>query len=147
MTVSQHRRQTILTLIGRQPVRTQEELVDALAAEGIEASQASVSRDVAALGLVKRDGRYAVRATATAVGDPLARRLRERLLSIQAAGPCMVVLKTTLGEASGLALAIDETSWPEVVGTLAGDDTIFVATPSQGDSAALMGRLRSLWGR
>jgi transcriptional regulator of arginine metabolism len=133
----------VLSIIGGRPIATQEELVAALREEGIEASQASVSRDVATLGLVKAGGRYVLPARLPAAGqDRLEQRVREHLQSAAAAGPHMIVLRTAPGEAGLLALAIDGAGRPGVVGTVAGDDTIFVAVTNERSSRELLRELR-----
>ena len=116
----------ILELISTRAIRTQEELAEALAAEGWEVTQSSVSRDIAALRLAKVNGAYR-RATAPAVADPDERRIAEGVLTIEPAGEALVVLHTPPGEANRVAVALDRLAWPEVIGTIAGDDTIFLA--------------------
>ncbi len=121
------RRELILAIVAGERVETQEELVAALEVRGVTASQASVSRDVTALHLVKVDGRYAPPPTDLPVDNPLEARISAYLIGHAAAGDNMVVLKTPPGEAPGVALALDRLALPGVVGTVAGDDTIFVA--------------------
>jgi len=122
-----HRRQAILAAIATRRIETQEQMVEALAEQGIEASQASVSRDITALHLVKADGRWMAPAQELPTRNPLEERIAGRLLSVAPAGDHLLVLKTPPGEAQGVALAIDRLDPVEVVGTLAGDDAIFVA--------------------
>jgi transcriptional regulator of arginine metabolism len=138
------RRERILALVAGGELGTQEELVEALRREGIEASQASVSRDIAALGLVKAGGRYAVRPSAKPARNPLEERVREFLIAIAPAGDHLLVLKTPPGEASALGYAIDGLDLPGVVGSVAGDDTVFVALDGRGAAAALQRRLRAI---
>ena len=117
----------ILELISTRAVRTQEELAEALGAEGWEVTQSSVSRDIAALRLIKVDGAYR-RPTSVAVpSDPDERRIADGVLTAEAAGDALVVVHTPAGEANRVAVALDRLAWPEVAGTIAGDDTIFVA--------------------
>lgn len=119
----------ILELVATRPLRTQEELADALAQEGWEVTQSSVSRDIATLGLVKAEGIYQ-RPSAVHlrdITDPNERRLAESLLSVERAGDALLVLHTPPGEAQRVGSALDLLAWPEIAGTLAGDDTIFVA--------------------
>jgi transcriptional regulator of arginine metabolism len=141
-----HRRELILRLIARHALSTQEELVAALAAEGVVASQASVSRDIAALGLVKAGGRWALRPEATPARDPLEERVREFLLLVASAGPHLLVLKTPPGEAQALAYALDGMALPGLVGTVAGDDTVFAAVKDAEAGRFVARRLRSLAG-
>jgi transcriptional regulator of arginine metabolism len=117
----------ILELISTRAVRTQEELAEALAAEGWDVTQSSVSRDIGALRLVKVDGAYRRPPRGTAPADPDERRIAEGVLTIESAGEALVVLHTPPGEANRVAVALDRLAWPEVVGTIAGDDTIFLA--------------------
>jgi len=128
MSTKVERQDAILRLVDGQHLSTQSELAEALRAEGIEAVQTTVSRDVAQLGLVKvrnGDGRliYA-----------LASALRSFAGSLIATGPVLVV-HTPRGLAAALADAIDEAGLQEVAGTIAGDNTVFVAV-REGSSAA-----------
>jgi transcriptional regulator of arginine metabolism len=117
----------ILELISTRVLRTQEELAEALAAEGWDVTQSSVSRDIAALRLVKVDGAYRRAPKASAVADPDERRIADGVLTAEPAGEALVVLHTPPGEANRVAVAIDRLAWTDVVGTIAGDDTIFLA--------------------
>lgn len=122
-----HRRRMILEAIAETRIETQEQMVAALATRGIEASQASVSRDITALRLVKADGRWTASPRELSTANPLEERISGRLRSVTPAGDHLLVLKTPPGEAQGVALALDDLEREGVVGTLAGDDTIFVA--------------------
>ena len=118
----------ILELISTRGLHTQEELAEALAGEGWEVTQSSVSRDIAALGLVKVGGAYRKpEPAAVRSEDPDERRIADGLIGIDPAGDAMLVLHTLPGEASRVGAALDRLAWPEIAGTLAGDDTIFVA--------------------
>lgn len=117
----------ILELISTRAIRTQEELAEALAAEGWEVTQSSVSRDIAALRLVKVDGAYRRPVSVEIPSDPNERRIADGVLTAEAAGDALVVVHTPAGEANRVAVALDRLAWPEVAGTIAGDDTIFVA--------------------
>jgi transcriptional regulator of arginine metabolism len=117
----------ILELISTRAIRTQEELAEALAAEGWEVTQSSVSRDIAALRLAKVEGAYRRAPASPAIADPDERRIADGVLAAQPAGEALVVLHTPPGEANRVAVAIDRLAWPDVVGTIAGDDTIFLA--------------------
>ena len=117
----------ILELISTRPVRTQEELADALTALGWDVTQSSVSRDIAALRLVKVDGAYRKPGPRVSRADPDERRVAEGVLTIDTAGDALVVLHTSPGEANHVAAALDRLAWREVIGTIAGDDTIFLA--------------------
>jgi transcriptional regulator of arginine metabolism len=117
----------ILELITTRSIRTQEELSDALAAEGWEVTQSSVSRDIAALRLVKVDGAYRRPPRGVSAADPDERRIAEGVLTVESAGEALIVLHTPPGEANRVAVALDRLAWADVVGTIAGDDTIFLA--------------------
>jgi len=142
MSEHRRRRQAILELIAASAIGTQEELADALARRGFEVSQSSVSRDIATLGLAKSGGRWVRSAATSRVPDPMLARIRDNVLEIRQAGEHLVVLITPPGEASAVGVALDRQSWPEIVGTLAGDDTIFVAVTGSRGAEALKRRLR-----
>jgi transcriptional regulator of arginine metabolism len=131
----------ILELISTRTVRTQEELADALTSQGWEVTQSSVSRDITALRLVKADGAYRRPAVRTVRSDPDEQRIAEGVLTVDAAGDALVVLHTSPGEANRVAVALDRLAWPEIIGTIAGDDTIFLAVK---DSTAQRRVLRDL---
>jgi transcriptional regulator of arginine metabolism len=126
------RQGAILRLVGERELGTQEEVADALRSAGFDAVQTTVSRDIAQLGLVKvrnADGRlvYALPGAADLSRlSELTTSLRRWTLSIASTGN-LVVIKTPPGTANVLARALDESALPDVVGTIAGDDTIFVA--------------------
>ena len=140
------RRRAILALVARRRIHTQGELVEALAREGFEVSQASVSRDIAALGLGKRDGRWVLPGTGAPGDDPLLARVRASVLAVRESPPNLLVLVTPPGEASATALAIDQLGLAGIAGTIAGDDTVFVAVAAGGDLRHLARRLRRLAG-
>ncbi|MEO7987541.1 MAG: arginine repressor, partial [Gemmatimonadales bacterium] len=117
----------ILELISTRAIHTQEELGEALASEGWDVTQSSVSRDIAALRLVKAGGAYRRPVVVATPVDPDERRIAESVLTVDRAGEALVVLHTPPGEANRVAVALDRLAWPDVVGTLAGDDTIFLA--------------------
>ena len=117
----------ILELISTRVMRTQEELAEALAAQGWDVTQSSVSRDIAALRLVKVDGAYRRPSRGPTPNDPDELRIAEGVLTTDPAGDALVVLHTPPGEANRVAVAIDRLAWPDIIGTIAGDDTIFLA--------------------
>ena len=116
----------ILELITTRPVRTQEELATSLTAEGWKVTQSSVSRDIAVLGLVKAGGAYR-RGQPRLPTDPDEQRISEGVLSVERAGDALLVVHTPPGEANRVAVAMDRLAWNDVMGTIAGDDTIFIA--------------------
>jgi transcriptional regulator of arginine metabolism len=139
----------ILEMVATRPIRTQEELAEALSGEGWEVTQSSVSRDISQLGLVKSDGIYARPALTRLVDvvDPNERRIAESVLTIDAAGDALLVLHTPPGEAQRVGSALDLLAWPEIVGTIAGDDTIFLAMVNAAAQAVVARRLNALQGR
>jgi transcriptional regulator of arginine metabolism len=134
----------ILELISTRAVRTQEELAEALAAEGWEVTQSSVSRDIAALRLVKVDGAYRRGSRVVEVADPDERRIAEGVLTAEPAGPALVVVHTPPGEANRVAVAMDRLAWPDIVGTIAGDDTIFLAVKDEPAQRRVLREVRRL---
>ena len=135
----------ILELISTRDLHTQEELAEALAAEGWDVTQSSVSRDIGALRLVKVDGAYRRRLDGSrAAADPDRRRIAEGVLAVDPAGEALVVLHTPPGEANRVAVALDRLAWPEVIGTIAGDDTIFIAVKDAAAQRRVMREVRRL---
>lgn len=135
----------ILELISSYVIHTQEELAEALAREGWDVTQSSVSRDIAALRLVKVDGAYQrpMRVTGpTATPDEV--RIAEGMLMIEPAGDALVVLHTPAGEANRVGVALDRLAWPDLLGTIAGDDTIFVAVRNRAAQQRLVKALTRL---
>lgn len=139
------RRNTILRLLRGTVVRGQNELTELLRKNGYAVTQSSVSRDLRELGVSKASGRYLPPADeiARANGDFAA--LAQFVRSINPAGPSITVVKTSIGSAGSVAVAIDKAEWPEVVGTISGDDTIFLATPDARAQTRLVERLHSLF--
>lgn len=144
-----YRQSVVLELIEREAITSQEQLRARLQARGIETTQATVSRDIRDLGLVKRpsDGAYrrpnAVTPAAGNGGAGLARAVGEYLRGQEVVAQ-MVVLKTDTGQAQPLAVALDRAHLGEVVGTIAGDDTILVICRTDRDAAVLAERLTTL---
>ena len=113
------RQQKILSLIQAKPIGTQEDLRTLLERAGVAATQSSVSRDLEELGIVKQHGHYTLpRANGTSARG---------LLSLDQAGDSLVIARTLPGLASAVAVEIDAAALTEVVGTIAGEDTIFIA--------------------
>ena len=136
----------ILELISTRSIRTQEELADALAAEGWDVTQSSVSRDIGTLRLIKLSGVYGRPASAATAADPDERRIAEGVLTAEPAGEALVVLHTPPGEANRVAVAVDRLAWPDVVGTIAGDDTIFMAVKDGSAQRRVLTAVRKLSG-
>jgi transcriptional regulator of arginine metabolism len=140
------RRAAILRIIGESTVRNQDDLVKVLRREGFEATQSSVSRDLRELGVAKAGDRYILPSQdAVVVGNPFA-AVAKFVTEIKTAGTSLTVVKTTTGTAQSVAVAIDSSEWPEIVGTISGDDTIFIATDEAKDQKKLRERLRGIFG-
>ena len=141
----EQRRRRILELVATRELRTQDELAEALAAAGRAATQSSVSRDIAALGLVKIDGVYRrPQRTARPTRNPDQERIANDVLSAESAGDALIILKTAAGEANHVVVGLDRLAWTEVVGTIAGDDTIFVAVRDRASKLRALARLKKL---
>jgi transcriptional regulator of arginine metabolism len=136
------RRDAILRILRDTPVRRQHELVRLLRREGHDVTQSSISRDLRELGVLKASGRYLAPADEGTRVNSDFDMLRQFVRSVATAGPSLVVLKTTVGAAQSVAAAIDKAEWPEVVGTISGDDTIFLATDTARAQAQAVARLR-----
>ena len=132
--MKQLRQRAIRDLVEQRPIRTQQELAAALRERGFRTTQATISRDVAELGLIKvgRGGTQAyafpprLREAEASGEDRIRTLLHDMPVEIREAGT-MLVLRTLPGSAHPLAAALDRARWPEVVGSIAGDDTVFVA--------------------
>jgi transcriptional regulator of arginine metabolism len=149
VTTKFERQGTILRLVQQQPLSTQAEVAEALRANGIDAVQATVSRDITQLGLVtvrNAEGRLVYSLPGAADLDrieELAAALR-RWMGESAASGSLLVIKTPRGFAAALADAIDIANLHEVAGTIAGDNTVFVACRDGVTPAELSSELRSL---
>lgn len=123
------RRAAIRDLLLEGPAATQASLVSALQDLGHVATQSSVSRDLREMGAIKTAGGYEL-PTASASGDDQVAAVANLLRSITPAGSNLLVVRTGVGAAQRVGLAFDRCGWPGMVGTIAGDDTVFVATES-----------------
>ena len=139
------RRGAIVRLLRAGLVRKQHDLVRLLKKEGHAVTQSSISRDLRDLGVLKASGRYVLPPDelTRANGDFAA--LAQFVRGMRRAGPSLTVLRTTMGAAQSVAVAIDKAEWPEVAGTISGDDTIFIATASARAQGELNARLRALF--
>lgn len=152
--MKQARQQAIRDLVEQRPIRTQQELAAALRERGFRATQATVSRDVAELELAKgdRDGRPAYvlpprLIEAEVSGEDRLRRLFADLpVELREAG-LLLIVRTLPGSAHPIAAALDRARWPEVRGSIAGDDTVFVAFADRRTLIAVKRRLLHLSGR
>ena len=144
------RQEALLEIIRRERIDTQEELTNALRAAGFPVTQATVSRDIKELRLIKtlgEDGRYhyaAVRSAATEeVSSKLQTLFRDVVKSVDHA--CnMVVVKSLAGTAGAVCAAVDSMELPSIVGTLAGDDTIMIVARTEADAVRLSRTLKDL---
>jgi transcriptional regulator of arginine metabolism len=140
-----YRQSAILELVDREAITSQEQLRERLRTRGIDATQATLSRDIRDLGLIKRaaDGAYRRAGTELSAVHPEedCRSAVDDYLRRYDVVDQLVVLKTDAGQAQPLAVAIDRAGLAEVVGTIAGDDTILVICRSAPDAAGLSKRL------
>lgn len=149
--MKQLRQRAIRDLVEQRTIRTQQELAAALRERGFRTTQATISRDVAELGLIKsgRGGTHAyaipprLREADTSGEDRIRTLLRDTPVEIRDAGT-MLVFKTLPGSAHPLAAALDRARWPEVVGSIAGDDTVFVAFADRGSLGRVKRRVEQL---
>lgn len=140
------RRTALAKIIREQAVGRQTELVDLLRKHGHIATQSSVSRDLRELGVAKMGDRYVLPDRAQAAKSDFS-TLKQFVSARLTAGTNLTVLKTTVGSAQSVAVAIDTARWPEVIGTLSGDDTIFIATAGAREQRKLAERLFAIFGR
>ena len=131
------RRVAIADLLASRRIRRQSELVAALKELGFKTTQASVSRDLQALAATKVGGRYRLPEFKSEVPSSV----RGLIESTVCAGDHLLVVRTRAGGAQSVAFAIDESDWPDVVGTIGGDDTIFVAVPDPAAGVRVQARL------
>ncbi len=145
------RQKQILDIIRETPVATQVELAEALRARGFNVTQATVSRDIRELGLVKSNTGSGVRYLAPGErpqmisDDRLRRMFRDQVLDVDYAEN-LVVVKTVPGAAQGVASALDQVQWPGIMGSVAGDDTIFIAVKPRQQVKKISERLASYLG-
>lgn len=133
------RREKLKQLVATKRLSRQAEIVQELERLGFSVTQSCVSRDIARLGIVKMNGVYALpRSLRTAA-------THGTILALDTAGDNLIVIKTEPGEAAPVALAIDHAQFAEVVGTVAGDDTLFVAVKTAADQSAAIQRIKQLF--
>lgn len=134
------RRETIRQLLQRRPAGTQQALVDELNERGLVATQSSVSRDLRELGAIKTTEGYQLPADDAEPDDEL-HGVAGFLRSITPAGPNLLVIRTAIGAAQRVALALDRCNWPEMVGNIGGDDTVFVACDTTASQKILIAKI------
>ena len=135
--MKRERQRKILELIKAHRIATQQELVEKLVSRNIEATQSSVSRDIVELRLTKIDGFYVAADTVQVLTLPT--------IELDTAGDNLIVLKTNIGQAQPCALKIDGAQIKEIVGTLAGDDTVFIAVKNKADQRGAMKAIAKLF--
>ena len=140
------RRSALAKIIREQAVGRQTELVAMLRKHGHVATQSSISRDLRELGVAKVGDRYVLPDAAAEPKNDFS-TLKQFVRARLTAGTNLTVLKTTVGSAQSVAVAIDTARWPEVVGTISGDDTIFIATAGAREQRQLGLRLLAIFGR
>ncbi len=147
------RHQAILELVGSGPVPSQEELQRLLHKKGFDAGQATLSRDIRELGLVKTAEGYSLPSNGNGKGNgnsysdtalpSVSRLVREFVTSVRAAQN-LLVTKTSVGSAQPVAAALDGENWPEAIGTIAGDDTILIVCTDSRSAGRLAGRIQGM---
>jgi len=136
------RRQAIARLLVEHVVNRQAELVELLRAEGYPATQSSVSRDLRDLNAAKLKNGYSLPKPIELGDEESLQIVADLVRDIRPAGPNLLVVITAVGAAQRVAVTLDQMGWPEIVGTVSGDDTIFVATIGSNEQRRLRGRLR-----
>lgn len=139
------RQKVILELLEESPVGSQEGLQRALSRRGLKVGQATLSRDIHELGLVKTGAGYVPPgdALSEAALPPVSRLVREFVLEVRAAHN-QLVIKTTVGSAQPVAAALDGQDWEEAIGTIAGDDTILMVCGDQRGARRLASRIQEM---
>ncbi len=145
-----NRHAMIVAIIKEQVIGTQEELGEALKTKGVLVTQATLSRDIKELGLIKvptMEGYYRYSVPQDRTPGDLTRRaqrmLEDAMIAIDAAEN-LIVVKTMSGTAQGVADALDDLEWPEIVGTVAGDDTILLVVRTKEQVDSILNRLQQL---
>jgi transcriptional regulator of arginine metabolism len=135
----------ILEIVRKRLVRSQEELSSLLKREGAEVTQSTLSRDIRELGLVKVRGRYQVSGELhSSPPEEILRRAFEQFVIRTGVSGNMVMIRTSPGNAHSIGVVLDAAEWPEVLGTVAGDDTVFVLLRNGYSGRKVLGRIREL---
>lgn len=143
------RQNEMIRMILSRDIKTQEEMAEELRRLGYNVTQATVSRDIRDLRLIKvaaKDGGYKYarqERQELAVNERLTRILNDSLVSVDYAGN-MIVVKTISGSANVAAEALDTLGWPEIMGTIAGDNTIFIIVRNETEADEITNRIRNL---
>ena len=138
------RQRIIRELVGKQPITSQDDLRRLLAKRGHAVTQATLSRDIHELGLAKTNVGYSAPQDEIDLRLPSVERLVREFADDAKAAQNMVVVRTSAGAAQPVAAAIDAEEWPEIVGTVGGDDTIFIVCPDNSLAEKLVERLQEL---
>ncbi len=138
----QARRRAIAQILERNTIVRQTELVRLLRAEGLHATQSSVSRDLKDMGAAKLNSGYSLPEHHNGDNEQQLKDIAEFVRDIRTAGPNLLVITTAIGAAQRVAVTLDRIDWPEIVGTLSGDDTIFIATTGAAKQRRLSSRLQ-----
>ena len=139
------RRDSILRHLRAGAVRRQSDLVTLLRKDGFEVTQSSVSRDMRELGVLKTQGRYLPPSDEVSHAQGRFSAIARFVREIKTAGESITVIRTSVGAAGSVAVAIDRANWPEIVGCIQGDDTIFIATQDGEAQARLLAHLHSVF--
>jgi transcriptional regulator of arginine metabolism len=139
------RRNAILRILRSGVVRRQSDLAQLLKSDGFEVTQSSVSRDLRELGVLKASGRYLAPQDEVSRANGDFGALSQFVRTVRTAGASITVIRTMIGAAASVAVALDKAEWPEVVGTISGDDTIFLATADAPAQQRLLERLNLLF--
>jgi len=135
----------ILEIVQRNPLKSQEQLSSILKQEGVEVTQSTLSRDIRELGLVKARGCYRISGQLpSAPPDDRLRRAFEQYVIRTGVSGNIVMLRTSPGNAHSIAVVLDAAQWPEVLGTVAGDDTVFMLLRNGRLGKKVLGRIREL---
>jgi transcriptional regulator of arginine metabolism len=140
------RQRAVLDVLKHGSIASQEDLQRVLRKRGFKVGQATLSRDIRDLNLSKTAGGYSVNHAETGVAialPPVSRLVREFVLDVRSAQN-QLVIRTIVGSAQPVAAALDEADWPEVVGTIAGDDTILIVCPDKEDARKLTSRIEEM---
>ena len=138
--IQQDRQAAIRAILESGPQATQQSLVDLLVARGFEATQSSVSRDLKDIGAIKTGAGYELAPGKRSSDDEIA-SVAELLRGMEPAGPNLLVIRTAIGAAQRVALALDRCGWEEIVGNIGGDDTVFTATPTAAAQRSRINRI------
>jgi transcriptional regulator of arginine metabolism len=151
--MKERRQRAILTLVATRPIHSQEELAEMLEAQGFETTQATISRDIKDLGLAKlsiKNGngnghqfKYVLPTPQLSFASRLHRAVTELVTNI-ASSVNLIVLRTPPGSAMLVATAIDEAQWPEIIGSIAGDDTIMVIVRDPKETPIIVQRFKDM---